>query len=86
MWFANIMDRIDGQSSCHGKQRYSEDSARVAALAMRIKTHEPFEPYKCRHCEFWHIGHPKFWGWTDEQKKAADVIDFEGRYLIIEGE
>lgn len=69
--FFRILGGIDGASSCKGKQRYSELSAMRAATKMAQKKREPFEHYKCRHCEFWHIGHPRFWNWTAEQKKQA---------------
>lgn len=68
-------ERIDGQSSCHGKVRYGhEATAKLAALKMADKKREPFEAYKCRHCPAWHVGHPRFYGWTDEEIKAATVV------------
>lgn len=65
--FADLADKIDGASSCHGKVKYSEASAPGVALQMQKKKREPFEAYKCRHCEGWHIGHPRFWGWKEEE-------------------
>jgi hypothetical protein len=64
------MERIDGDSSCHGKIRYRETSARKAAREMTAKKREPFEAYPCRYCIGWHVGHPRFWKWTEEQKKT----------------
>lgn len=69
-WLTN---RIDGSSSCHGKVPYLEKSASQAAIDMAAKKREPFEAYKCRHCPLWHIGHPRFWKWTREQRSAAGV-------------
>jgi len=67
MFFEDLADKIDGQSSCIGKIKYSEKSANEAAVKMQQKKQEPFEAYKCRHCDGWHIGHPRFWGWTEKE-------------------
>lgn len=68
MFFEDIAEKIDGASSCHGKVKYSESSAARAASKMLAKKQEPFEAYKCRHCDGWHIGHPRFWNWPKEEK------------------
>ena len=49
------------QSSCSGKRRHSQASARKAALIMAERHREPFEEYRCIHCDYWHVGHPLYW-------------------------
>lgn len=73
MFFDKLINAIDGASSCHGKQPYSQQSAEKAAIQMAIKKKEPFEAYKCRHCENWHVGHPRFWKWSADQKKQIGL-------------
>lgn len=64
---------IDGVSSCHGKVKYGhEASAKTAANKMTLKKMETLESYKCRHCPAWHVGHPRFSRWTEEQKRILD--------------
>lgn len=74
-FFASIINRLDGASSCTKKVKYREESARQAAVDMAAKKREPFEAYKCRHCEGWHIGHPVFWSWSADQRSAAGIED-----------
>lgn len=74
MYITKLLGSVDGQSSCKGKLKHkTQEGAMKAASRMAQKTHEPFETYRCRHCEFWHIGHPRFWKWTDAQKRKAGV-------------
>lgn len=71
MFFKNLMNKIDGASSCHGKVKYGHyDTAVTAANKMEQKKQEKFEAYKCRHCEGYHIGHPRRnWGISVEVSK-----------------
>ena len=47
----------DKDISCEGKVRYGhEETAERAAYAMMGKGSKILEPYKCRHCDGWHIG------------------------------
>lgn len=69
----DILNKIDGASSCRSKVKYSEASAIRAKSRMQQRKKEPFEHYKCRHCDHWHIGHPRFWRWTKEQKQQAGL-------------
>lgn len=73
-FFDDTADRIDGASSCHGKVKYREASAHNAAVKMASKKGESFEAYKCRHCDGWHIGHPRFSQWTEEQKNEVLTV------------
>jgi hypothetical protein len=56
------MFRYRGTSSpesCVHKVKYPRaDSALRAAVAMSRKTATEIEPYKCPHCDGWHVGHP----------------------------
>lgn len=57
-----LMGKIDHGASCHGKFKHpSAEKAERSAAHMAEKKKEPFEAYKCRHCDGWHVGHPKFW-------------------------
>lgn len=79
MFRRNIIDKIDGESSCKGKVKYGhEETAKTAALKMAKKKREPFEAYKCRHCEAWHVGHPKFFGWLKDGVAAVSVDAVDG--------
>jgi hypothetical protein len=45
---------------CFGKFKYfSRKKAKRAAKAMRRKHHEPFGVYRCKCCDFFHVGHGK---------------------------
>ena len=67
-------DRINGQSSCRRKVKYGHlATAQKAAVKMQAQKSEPFEAYPCRHCDGYHIGHPRFWGWTKEQLNAVGI-------------
>lgn len=43
--------------SCKGKVANTEKEASSIARDMSVRTNENLEPYKCRHCEHWHVGH-----------------------------
>ena len=62
-FISNMLGTVNKAASCKGKQRYSRTASEMAALRMAQKRREPFEAYKCRHCDFWHVGHPLFWRW-----------------------
>lgn len=47
----------DYELSCKGKVPYSESAARQAAIETSEKFGAKMEDYKCRHCEWWHVGH-----------------------------
>ncbi len=47
----------DRRRSCYKKVPHSKESAENTALEMIKRTGERLESYKCRHCEFWHVGH-----------------------------
>lgn len=52
--------RQPGHSSCTHKIKYGHEiTAQSAASVMANKKKETFEAYKCRHCDGWHIGHPR---------------------------
>jgi hypothetical protein len=68
-FISNLLGTHSKPSSCSGKRGHSRPSAERAALAMAQTHHEPFEAYRCRHCDFWHVGHPLFWRWSDVKKR-----------------
>jgi hypothetical protein len=70
----NMLGSSDKQSSCRGKRRYSQKSAERAALTLAQKHHEPFQAYKCQHCDSWHVGHPLFWRWSADKKRKNGVV------------
>lgn len=49
------------QRSCEGKFNYQNEfhAKRELNKMIKLKMRKPWElkPYKCRHCEFWHLGH-----------------------------
>ena len=55
-----ISKSSDYARSCKNKVKYSEGSAKQAALDVAEKLNEMMEHYKCRHCDGWHIGHALF--------------------------
>jgi hypothetical protein len=56
-WLLNLL-RQSSPDTCARKVRYpAEASARRASVAMSRKTGTEIEPYKCPHCDGWHIGH-----------------------------
>ena len=65
--FYRISHYDDYRRSCKGKQPYSEGAVKIAAVEMAAKLDEPMEPYKCRHCQHWHVGHAIF--------RDAEVIE-----------
>lgn len=74
MYISKLLGSADGQSSCEGKVMHkTEEGALRAAAAMAKKTREPFEAYKCRYCPGYHVGHSRFWNWTDAEKRKAGV-------------
>ena len=73
-YISNLLGSHSQAASCSGKRRYSRASAQHAVLAMAQKRHEPFEAYRCRHCDFWHVGHPLFWRWSDVKKRRKGVL------------
>lgn len=47
------------RKACKRKVRHiNQANAGYAAVLMRRKTGERIVPYKCQHCNGWHIGHP----------------------------
>lgn len=55
---------VDLHRSCLGKRPYAdEEEARATARQIRkqgkLARFTGLEPYKCRHCEYWHLGHRK---------------------------
>jgi len=58
---SNMLGAGGKASSCNGKHPHTRASADKAALSMAQKHHEPFQAYKCQHCDFWHIGHALSW-------------------------
>jgi hypothetical protein len=53
-----IFKGIDFESSCKGKVKYGHrETAESACTAMKRKRNLDLEPYECRHCDGWHIGH-----------------------------
>lgn len=61
--FARFLWRIpqllrdeDRRHSCERKVELSESNAWRAATRMAAKHGRPFDAYKCRHCEGWHVG------------------------------
>lgn len=56
--FFRLNENSDRRRSCVKKVQYdSEQSAEIAVIEMEHRLDEDFEAYKCRHCEFWHVGH-----------------------------
>ena len=70
----NMLGSSDPQSSCRGKRRYSQKSAERSTLTLAQKYHEPFQAYKCQHCDSWHVGHPVFWRWSGGKKRKYGVV------------
>jgi hypothetical protein len=60
--------------ACNGKRPHSRSFAEHVALSMARKLHEPFQAYRCRHCEFWHVGHPLFWKWSGARKRKKGLM------------
>jgi hypothetical protein len=55
--FAEI-DAIDFVSSCKNKIKYGhQETAEKACVSMKRKKNLDLEPYQCRHCDGWHVGH-----------------------------
>jgi hypothetical protein len=73
-FISNLLGARSKASSCGGKRRHSRLSAEYAVQAMAQKHHEPFEAYRCRYCDFWHVGHPLFWRWSDVKKPKKGVL------------
>jgi hypothetical protein len=73
-FLSNMLGAGKKESSCSGKRRYSRRSAEKAALEMAQKHHEPFQSYRCTHCDYWHVGHPLFFRWTDAKKRKNRVV------------
>lgn len=50
--------RILGECHTNGKQQYA--TRRDARLARRrmLTLGDHMEPYRCRFCNLWHVGHP----------------------------
>lgn len=54
--------RYDGGpvSACKGKTAYPSFSAAETVIRRKLKRRsrhsEPLMPYRCRHCQFWHLG------------------------------
>ena len=55
-YISNLLGTHSKRASCNAKRRYSRHSAEHAALAMAEKHREPFQAYRCLHCDFWHVG------------------------------
>jgi len=52
-------EETDRKISCTRKVSHStEADAQKAAAAFGKRKRAVFEAYKCRHCEFWHVGSP----------------------------
>lgn len=55
---SEIISAWDKYFSCDGKVRYGRaKTANKACKSMRNKGALGLEPYACRYCDGWHIGH-----------------------------
>lgn len=63
---------LDWFFSCYDKQIYSEKGAIKTCLALKNLHNRDLEPYKCRHCVGWHVGH------KPGTSKRGIEISFEG--------
>jgi len=55
---SDTLTEIDKIMGCARKRPYSTpEHAERARLAMESKTCEPFDVYRCRYEEHWHVGH-----------------------------
>jgi hypothetical protein len=69
--FGNSTDK---RQSCLGKIPHkSLDDAQKCADSFFIDKGEEMDAYKCRHCEFWHIGHSLI-GETSNTKTITDNL------------
>ena len=49
---------LNGLPGCNGKRQYPDHAtASKIAKTQKRRTEEPIEPYRCRHCHKWHVGH-----------------------------
>jgi hypothetical protein len=56
--------------NCARKRRYTtKTAARDSVIKEKKKILEPLEPYKCKSCKGWHIGHPPGWKKWRERKR-----------------
>lgn len=79
------MSEIDREASCVGKQGHRDfEGATKAAESASFRKGEPFEAYKCRHCEFFHIGHPRFWSkfWQRKPEEIGNAIKINGISIL----
>lgn len=55
---AKLIDARLRRLSCEGKARHSTiEVAEAEAARITLATGEPMDWYKCKFCEFWHVGH-----------------------------
>jgi hypothetical protein len=79
-YISSLLGTHSKTSACTGKRKLSQESAEKAVLAMAQKHREPFQSYRCRHCDFWHVGHPLYWRRRGKKRKrmsmkAAALLD-----------
>jgi hypothetical protein len=68
-YISNLPGTHSKTSGCSGKRKLSQELAEKAMLAMAQKHREPFQSYRCRHCDFWHVGHPLYWRRSGGRKR-----------------
>jgi hypothetical protein len=67
-----ISENADRIRSCKNKVKHaSETEAENAAHELAQRRDETYDFYKCRHCEFWHIGH--FIAYNENQLHSKSI-------------